>query len=198
MKQSILRIAAVLICLLALGGNATAAEQPRNEPAQTAPDYVIGSEDVLDISVWKNADLSRVVTVRPDGMVSLPLIGDLKAAGLTPEQLKTVIEGRLKEYSASAVVSVIVQAVNSYKVFVLGEVRTPGMHVFKANATVLQAITMAGGFTEYASKNDLVLIRKKEDGSEQKIRLRFKDLVSLKEKDNKNIVLKPGDTIFVP
>jgi polysaccharide export outer membrane protein len=201
MRSSLIRTLAILVCLFSFATLSFAAEpQPlKKEPAQAPPpDYVVGPEDVLDISVWKNADLSRVVTVRPDGMISLPLVGDIKAAGLSPEQLKTSIEKKLREYSETAVVSVIVQAVNSYKVFVLGEVRTPGVQVYKTNATVLQAITLAGGFTEYASKNSMMLIRKNKDGSEEKIRLRFKDLVSDNDKENKNMVLKPGDTIFVP
>lgn len=205
MKSSMVRSLAVFICMMLISTLSFAAEpQPQPQPQQraqaqaTPPDYVVGPEDVLDVSVWKNADLSRVVVVRPDGMISLPLVGDVKAAGLSPDQLKLSIEKKLREYSETAIVSVIVQAVNSYKVFVLGEVRTPGVQSFKANATVLQAITLAGGFTEYASRNSIILIRKMRDGSEEKIKLRFKDLVSLNEKENKNIVLKPGDTIFVP
>lgn len=203
MKSSIARSIAIFALIISFATPAAAAEPQqikREAPVQapaTPPDYVVGPEDVLDISVWKNADLSRVVVVRPDGMISLPLVGDIKAAGLSPEQLKGAIEKKLREYSETAVVSVIVQAVNSYKVFVLGEVRTPGVQVYKANATVLQAITLAGGFTEYASKNKIVLIRKMKDGSEEKTKLRFKDLVSTDYKD-KNLTLKPGDTIFVP
>lgn len=199
MRAMIVRLFTVFICVFMLAASSYAAEQPKKEPIQPPPpDYVIGAEDVLDISVWKNIDLSRVVVVRPDGMISLPLVGDIKAAGKSPEELKGSIEKKLREYSETAIVSVIVQTVNSYKVFVLGEVKTPGMQVFKANATVLQAITLAGGFTEYASKNNIVLIRKMKDGSEEKTRLRFKDLVSIGERENRNFVLKPGDTIFVP
>lgn len=199
MRSVIGRALAAIALIVMFAAASHAAEAPKKDaqaPAQ--PDYVIGAEDVLDISVWRNADLSRVVIVRPDGMISLPLVGDIKASGLTPEQLKGAIEKKLREYSETAVVSVIVQAVNSYKVFVLGEVRTPGVQVFKANATVLQAITLAGGFTEYASRNNMVLVRKMKDGSETKIRLRFKDLVSVNDKENSNITLRPGDTIFVP
>lgn len=203
MKFRLIRSLAVLAFLFAFASASFAADpppQPKKEAAQASaiPDYVIGAEDVLDISVWKNADLSRVVTVRPDGMVSLPLIGDIKASGLTPEQLKGAIEKKLREYSETAVVSVIVQAVNSYKVFVLGEVKTPGVQSYKASTTVLQALTLAGGFTEYASRNSLVLIRKGKDGAEEKIKLRFKDIISPNDRTNKNLVLKPGDTLFVP
>lgn len=204
MKSSIARFIAIFAFLISFTAAAAAAEpqqikrEAAAQGAPTPPDYVVGPEDILDISVWKNADLSRVVVVRPDGMISLPLVGDIKAAGLSPEQLKAAIEKKLREYSEKPIVSVIVQAVNSYKVFVLGEVRTPGVQVYKANATVLHAITLAGGFTEYASKNKIVLIRKGKDGMEQKTKLRFKDLVSPDDNENKNLILKPGDTIFVP
>lgn len=160
-------------------------------------DYIIGAEDVLDISVWKNADLSRVVNVRPDGKISLPLIGDVQAAGLTPNQLRDKIVGRLKEYQETAVASVIVQTVNSYRIFMVGEVRTPGVYQLKSRTTILQAIAVAGGLTQFASKNKIVLIRKTIDGvSEEKISIRFNDLVYADE--DKNLILKAGDTIFVP
>jgi polysaccharide biosynthesis/export protein len=160
-------------------------------------DYKIGPEDVLDISVWKNADLSKTVTVRPDGKISLPLIGDLEAAGHTAAQLKEEIVVRLKKYQETAVVSVIVQAVNSYRVFVVGEVKTPGPYLLKTRTTVLQAIAMAGGFTQFASKNKMVLVRPKGDGSDERIRVSFDDLVYGGDRQE-NLILKAGDTIFVP
>ncbi len=165
---------------------------------QRDKDYQIGAEDVLEISVWRNADLSKVVTVRPDGKISLPLIGDLQAAGLTPTQLKEEIVTRLKTYQESAVVSVIVQTVNSYRIFIVGEVRTPGTYILKNSTTVLQAISLAGGFTQFASKNKIVLVRKKGDGADERINVRFDDLVYGDEKLEKNLTLKAGDTIFVP
>lgn len=167
--------------------------------AVTAPaDYVIGAEDVLDISVWKNADLSRVVNVRPDGKISLPLIGDIKAGGLTPNQLKNEITARLKAYQETAVVSVIVAAVNSYRVFIVGEIRTPGTYLLKNKTTVLQAISLAGGFTQFASKNKIMVVRQKSDGTDERIRVRFNDLVYGDDDTDMNFILNPGDTIFVP
>lgn len=164
----------------------------------TPADYIIGAEDVLEISVWKNAELSKVVTVRPDGKISMPLIGDVQAAGLTPNQLRDKIVGRLKEYQETAVASVIVQGVNSYRIFIVGEIRAPGTYVLKTRTSVLQAISLAGGFTQFASKNKIVLIRKKSDGvGEEKIHIRFNDLVYDVSSD-KNLILKAGDTIFVP
>jgi len=201
MRFNLIRSLAFLAFLFAFASASLAADapqQPKKEAATAVhPDYVVGAEDVLDISVWKNADLSRVVTVRPDGMISLPLIGDIKTSGLTPEQLKSAIEKKLREYSETAVVSVIVQTVNSYKIYMVGQVQTPGTLQLKSKTTVLQAIAMAGGLTPFAAKNKIVIIRKKTGGAgEEKIRVRFNDLVY--DDEDKNPVLKPGDTIFVP
>jgi len=160
-------------------------------------DYKIGPEDVLEISVWKNADLSKTVTVRPDGKISLPLIGDLEASGRTAAQLKDEIVAKLKKYQETAVVSVIVQTVNSYRVFVVGEVKTPGPYLLKTRTTVLQAIAMAGGFTQFASKNKMMLVRPRGDGSDERIRVSFDDLVYGGDRQE-NLILKAGDTIFVP
>ncbi len=161
-------------------------------------DYLIGPEDVLEISVWKNAALSKTVKVRPDGKISLPLIGDIKAAGLSPTQLKKVIESEVSRYQQTAIASVIVTEVNSYRVFILGEVKSPGAYQMKTRTSVLQAIALAGGFTEFASRNKMKLIRRKKDGKgDEKITIRFKDLVYTKNSD-KDVILKPGDTIFVP
>jgi polysaccharide export outer membrane protein len=162
--------------------------------------YVIGPEDVLDISVWKNPDLSRSVTVRPDGRISLPLIGDVKAAGLTPGALRESITKRLKEYQETVVVSVIVNEVNSYRIFILGEVARPGTYLMKRRTTVLQAIAIAGGFSQYASKNKMVVVRERvgADTAEERTPVRFDDLVKAGGKSEKNLILRPGDTIFVP
>jgi len=163
-------------------------------------EYLIGPEDVLDISVWKNQELSRTVTVRPDGKISLPLIGDVQAGGVSPSQLRNAIVAKLKEYQENAVVSVIVQTVNSYRIFIVGEVRSPGTYLLKSKTTVLQAISMAGGFSQFASKNKIVLVRKLDSDShaEEKINIRFDDLINADMSSDKNPVLKPGDTIFVP
>lgn len=162
------------------------------------PDYVIGPEDVLEISVWKNMEMSKTVTVRPDGKISLPLIGDIQAAGTTPVQLRDSIVARLKEYQQTAIASVIVQAVNSYRIFILGEVKNPGTYQLKTSTTILQSISLAGGFTQFASKNKIVLVRKGPGLKEERHVIRFSDLVYGDEKTNQNLVLKAGDTIFVP
>ena len=160
--------------------------------------YLIGAEDILDISVWKNEDLSRVVSVRPDGMISLPLLGDIKAAGLVPDELRKVIVEKLNKFQKSAEVAVIVQAVNSRRIYILGNIAAPGIYPIMSRTTILQAIATAGGFNQFAAKNKLVLIREIGNGKRTKIRIRFGDIVNYKKEKDSNLVLMPGDTIFVP
>ena len=160
-------------------------------------DYQIGPEDVVEVMVWKNDDLSRVVSVRPDGKISLPLLGDLAAAGLTAEQLKASIAKSLKQYyKEPPQVSVIVQQVNSYAIYILGQVQTPGRYVVKSGTTFLQALSLAGGFTPYAGTKRIVLRRQRPDGQgEDAMRVHFNDVVVGKQQ---NLLLKRGDTIVVP
>ncbi len=166
--------------------------------AYIAGDYKIGSEDVLEVIVWKNPDLTKVVSVRPDGKISLPLIGDVDAEGLTVAQLKKALEARLKEYKETPNVSVVVQQVNSYGVYVLGEVAKPGRYQMKTYTTVLQAISTAGGFTQYAAKNKMFVLRKSSNkGAEIRFNVSYDDIVS-GEDSSKNILLVPGDTVVVP
>lgn len=178
------------------------ADKPATKTAAVAqdPEYLIGIEDVLEISVWRNAELSKTVVVRPDGMISLPLVGDMKAAGLTPSQLRDSIIESLKEYQETVVASVIVQEVKSYRIYVLGEVINPGSYTVMRKTTLLQAIALAGGFNPFASKNKLILIREKLDKSAkpERISVRFDDIIDGDSKTDRNLVLKPGDTIFVP
>ena len=159
--------------------------------------YAIGPEDVLEILVWKNTDLSKVVTVRPDGMISLPLIGDIRVAGRTAATLREVIREKLGEYQKTPEVSVIVQEVNSYSIYVLGEVVRPGKFQLKSYVTLLQAISLAGGFTEFSSRNKIKVLRKGyEEARAQMFKIRYKDI--LKGDTSKDILLMSGDTIIVP
>jgi polysaccharide biosynthesis/export protein len=160
------------------------------------PDYYIGPEDVLEISVWRNADLSKVVAVRPDGRISLPLLGDIEANGVTPNELMGKIASSLKQFKETPTVSIIVQQVNSYGFYVLGEVAKPGRYALKSKTTLLQAITMAGGFTPTAARNRLVVFRSRE-GKEEKLKASYLDIV-LKDARHENVLLKPGDTIVIP
>ena len=165
-------------------------------------DFLLGPEDVLDIVVWKNDDLTQKgMVVRPDGKISLPLIGEVMAGGLTSNQLASQIASRLKEFKERPTVTVSVKEVNSYYVYVLGEVSKPGKYQLKSHATVLQALAVANGFTIYAAKNRIQVIRnvQTEDGTSREIRIpaRYDDLISGRGEIG-NFVLKSGDVVIVP
>ena len=161
-------------------------------------EYIIGPEDVLEITVWKNADLSKTVQVRPDGKLSLPLIGDVSAVGRSTGQLTQEIADRLKSYMENPTVSIVVKEVNSYAIFVLGEVVKPGKYPLKSKTTLLQAITLAQGFSAVAARNKIVIFRlgKGTEGL-TKIKASYDDIV-LRDGTKQNIELKPGDQIVVP
>jgi polysaccharide export outer membrane protein len=164
--------------------------------------FLLGPEDVLDITVWKNPDLTRTTAIRPDGLISIPIIGDVQAAGMTADGLAHRIADRLKPVVAgSPAVSVSVKELNSYSIYVLGEVNKPGKFQAKSYVTLLQAISMSGGFTDYAKKNKLQIIRNKLNGDnklhETRIPVRYDDLVAGRGEIG-NIVLLSGDTVIVP
>jgi polysaccharide export outer membrane protein len=161
-------------------------------------DYIIGPEDVLEITVWRNTDLSKVVAVRPDGRISLPLIGDVGAAGRTAAQLAEAIAEKLKEFKENPQVSIVVKEVNSYAIYVLGEVSKPGKYPLKSKTTLLQAITLASGFTPAAARNKIVVFRFGDQGGKDiKIKASYDDII-MRDESPQNIQLKPGDTIVVP
>jgi polysaccharide export outer membrane protein len=169
-------------------------------PAALMPlpsDYVIGPSDVLQITVWKNDSLSRVVPVRPDGKVSMPLLHDIQAAGLTAMQLRDKISTALAEYLPNPEVSVSVNEVRSLRVSVLGEVQKPGVLELAGQTSILEAIAMAGGFRDFASPSKIMIIRNDGNGQTQKIRFNYNRAVS-GTGDEQNILLKPGDVIVVP
>jgi polysaccharide export outer membrane protein len=148
-------------------GPSLAGEQEGPERGTGVAGYVIGPEDVLDISVWENIQISRTVPVRPDGKISLPLVNDVQAAGLTPMQLREVLSTLLVPYVPIPAVSVIVREVHSFKVTVLGEVKTPGRYDLKSRSTVLDLLAMAGGLTEYAARGRIVVLRRDGTGTRQ-------------------------------
>jgi len=175
-----------------------AGEQADKASLIVTQEYWIGPEDVLDITVWRNADLSKEVTVRPDGRISLPLIGDITAVGKTAAQLSEDISLKLKEYKENPQVSIIVKEVNSYAIYVLGEVVKPGKYPLKTKTTLLQAVTIAGGLTPTAARNKIVIFRfSKDGGGQMKIKAGYDDIV-LRDGSSQNIELKPGDQIVVP
>jgi polysaccharide export outer membrane protein len=177
--------------------NTTAgANQPTGAPPAIT-DYVIGPEDVLQITVWKNESLSRTLAVRPDGKISLPLLHDVHAAGLTPMQLQEKLATALGEFMPNPEVSVTVSDVRSYRISVLGEVQKPGVLQLKSDTTVLEAIALAGGFRDFASPSKIMILRKNGNGQTQKIPFNYNRVV----KDNRsegNVTLKPGDVVVVP
>lgn len=160
-------------------------------------DYVIGPEDLLIITVWKNEALSRTLPVRPDGKISLPLLHDVQAAGLTPMQLRDKLANALGEFLPNPEVAVTVSDVRSYRVSVLGEVQKPGVLQLKADTSVLEAIALAGGFRDFASPSKIMILRKDGSGVTHKIPFNYNRVV----KDNKsqdNVTLKSGDVVVVP
>ena len=158
--------------------------------------YVIGPEDVLSIHVWKEDALSRTVSVRIDGNISLPLIHEIKAAGLTPLQLEAAITETLKGFYENPNVSVTVTEANSFKVYISGEVMKPGVYRLRDETTILQIIPMAGGFTDWAKRKKILVIRK-ENGKEKRFTVDY-NKATKGDDPNSNVVLKPGDTIIVP
>jgi polysaccharide export outer membrane protein len=164
------------------------------EPA--LEEYRIGPEDLLAISVWKNEAMSRVVTVRPDGMISLPLLDDVKAAGLTPMQLRDLLAHKLAEYVPSPSVSVIVNEVRSFKVSVIGEVVRPARYELKSRTSVLDVLAMAGGFNQFAARTRIVILR--QDGA-KRVRIPFNyNRVMSGDGDEESLYLRPGDIILIP
>ena len=162
---------------------------------ESADAFRIGPEDVLDVQVWKNAELSRVVPVRPDGMISLPLVNDIRASGLTAVELRQQIAGRLSEFIPSPEVSVMVREVHSVKVAVLGAVRMPGHYEVKSSATVLELIARAQGLTEFADRGRIVVMR--QTGTETtRIPFNYRKVAEGSEQDN--FYVRPGDIIVVP
>jgi polysaccharide export outer membrane protein len=164
-------------------------------------DFFLGPEDVLNITVWRNQDLSREVVVRPDGMISMPLIGDIPAAGLTANALAKRIAERLTEYMASPIVSVQLKEVNSYFIYVLGEVTKPGKYPLKSYANVMQGVSLAGGFTAFAKKNKIKVLRVTTNGSNEKHQIEIPVQYDNILKGNAvpgNFYLRSGDVIVVP
>src|SRR5947199_2809247 len=174
-----------------------------NYPVEYAPaaEFLLGPEDVLVVTVWRNQDLSRDVVIRPDGLISMPLIGDVPAAGLTANQLAKRIAERLKEIMATPTVSVQVKEVNSYFIYVLGEVTKPGKYPLKSYATVMQGVSLAGGITPFASKNKMHVLRVSTNGfGEQhqiQIPVAYDEILSGRSSVG-NFFLKSGDVIVVP
>ena len=196
--RMILSASLPLVLLVAAEPARAAGPAPaRNESRSTAADeYRIGAEDVLEIHVWNNAALSRTVPVRPDGRISLPLVRDVQAAGLTTVGLGNALAKKLADYMPAPEVSVIVREVHSFKVSVLGEVKKPGRYELRSGATVLDAIAMAEGLNDFASRGGIVVLR--QDGTSLKrIPFSYKKVVSGNSEQD-NFYLRRGDIVLVP
>lgn len=192
----------VILALLATSVRVNAqSDAPKKQttqkvPATTDPTYVIGPQDVLDIDVWQEKELTRTVPVRPDGRISLPLLNDVQAAGLTPTQLAELLTTKLKKFVTDPQVTVIVTEINSQRVYLLGEVSRPGAYPLLPGMTVLEALSSAGGFTIFANLKKIYVLRR-EDGKQEKLPFNYKEVISGKNTEQ-NIVLKAGDQIVVP
>lgn len=192
-----LPILAVVVFLAFLAVPAVCDEAVVRTEPDPASAYAIGSGDVLEISVWKNPELTVTVPVRPDGRISVPLLGDVQAANLTPAALKKALTDGYKEYVTAPGVSVVVKEIHSRKIFVTGEVAHPGAFDLQGRTKLLQALALAGGLTPYA-KGRAVVLRDGHDGKEdQRFDIELGSIISGK-KLQANLLLMPGDTVFVP
>jgi polysaccharide export outer membrane protein len=197
---------AAVAALILTGSVALAQEAPAQPAAATPavnpisnasadPTYVIGPEDTLHIAVWKEADLTATLPVRPDGKISLPLLNDVQASGLTPQQLADSVTEKLKKYIADPRVTVVVTAINSKRVYLVGEVLRPGAMSMLPNMTVLQALSNAG-LNQFAKTKGIYVLRM-EGGKQHKMPVDYRKLVK-GDKIEQNYLLQPGDTIVVP
>jgi len=176
----------------------TSSTQKAEAPAKMTvdPEYKIGPQDVLRIDVWKEPDISRTIPVRPDGKISLPLLNDVQASGLTAMQLSQIIRQELTKYITNPQVTVTVSEINSRRVYVTGEVMRPGSMPLLPGMTALQALSSSGGFTQFARVKGIYILRV-EDGKQMKHRFNYKEVVDGKSPEQ-NIPLQPGDVIVVP
>lgn len=175
---------------------AVAAARGAESAAEAPADYIIGPEDVLTVVYWRDKDMTSEVAVRSDGKISLPLLNDVQAAGLTPKQLRDWLVEASKEYFEDPAVSVGVKLMNSRKVFITGEVYKPGPYPLVGPTTVLELISLAGGLKDYADRKNILIVRN-ENGRQTSYLFNYKDVVSRKNL-RQNIELKPHDTVIVP
>jgi polysaccharide export outer membrane protein len=163
----------------------------------SSDEFVIGPGDVLAINVWKETDISKVIPVRSDGRISLPLIGELQASGLTPKQLEAEITKRLKDYVADPSVTVVVQEIRSQKINVLGMVARPGSYAITSSLTVVDAIALAGGFRDFAKQKSIYVLRQSANGTQSRLPFNYKEAIK-GVNSAQNVKLQAGDTLVVP
>ena len=182
----------LLTCLVCLSPTISWSQAPTPERLD---EFVLGVEDRLSISVWREPDLARIVAVRPDGKITFPLVGDVQAAGRAPRQLTDELTKLLARFIKEPVVTVVVEDINNFKVFVLGEVTVQGVLILRRRTRLLEAIALAGGMSRFADKSNVLLMRF-EDGNEVRTKIDYRKVVS-GERPELNVYLRPGDTIIV-
>lgn len=201
MNAKVLVIAWAVAGLLAVGacGPTLPDYDYTKEPNPRRSEFVIGISDDLMITVWKNQQLTTAATVRPDGTITMPLVGDISAAGKTPSQLRKEIQAKLAEYIKleGSEITIAVTGVNSYRFTVSGEVGQPGIYTAKVYVTVAEAIALAGGFTRFADRDDIVLMRRDAKGAIRKIPIVY-SLIASGEAPQMNLTVLAGDSLFVP
>lgn len=194
MKNTFFWIVAMSFVLMSCATPATTIS-PTQEAVQDTDDYLLGPEDILGISVWKDEALTREVVVRPDGKISFPLVGDIQASGRTTKQLQEELTKKISEYVPDPVVTVMVLQVNSLKVYVVGKVAQPGEYKVGKCINIMQALSMAGGLTPFADSDDIVILRN-NGGKQEKIKFDY-GKASKGEDLEKNIELQTGDVVVV-
>jgi|SRR5271165_3659393 len=209
-EKPTVRLFVAIIIVMALSGLVMAQDSTTTAPATAKPEppsqadtgvrpdaYVIGAEDVLTVYVWKEPEMSKSVPVRPDGMISLPLIGEIKAAGYTPVQLQGMLADSMKKVITDPQVTVVVEKIGSLSFNIVGEVNHPGYFPLTRRMTVLDAIAMASGFKDFAKTKKIYVLRTSANGTEQRLPFNYKEVIKGKN-PQQNIELQPRDTIVVP
>ena len=200
MSSRIWSVVAVMLIIIVAAVPAFAQEQKNGEkvpaPMASSPDYIISAGDILDISVWKDEALTRIVTVLPDGKIHFPLVGDFTAAGKTVGQLREEMKAKINRYVPDAILSIDVKQVNSLLIYVIGRVNAPGRFLLNTNVNVLQALSMAGGLNPFAKRNNIKIFRD-QGGTTKILYFHYDDVIEGKRLEE-NILLNKGDVIVVP
>lgn len=190
-------LALILTALIAAASSEPSKAKAATAAPPPAEEYTIGPDDLLAVNVWREPEISRNVVVRPDGRISLPLVGDLRASGRTPAQLQDEIKGQLLNYLSNPEVTVIVQEARSQKFNILGEVEHPGSYPLSRSMTVLDAIAIAGGLRDFAKSRKIYVLRIKGDGSRARLPFNYKEVIKGRSLPQ-NVELQPRDTVVVP
>jgi len=196
-KQIFNPMALAVSCLLVFSSYVFADEEVKVEPVPEAIAYTVQPGDILEVNVWKEEGLLQDVLVRPDGGISFPLVGDFKAKGLSLEKIQEIIVDRLTKYISDPVVSVSAKQLMGHKIFVIGKVNKPDQYTVNRYVDVMQALSIAGGMTPFASVNNILILRRDDSGEEKAIKFRYGD-VEDGDDLKQNIILKSGDVVVVP